>query len=94
MPKLYLSLIFFPRSQVVLGNASVPATSLPQPGRKQSFADKCVPKYNLGTRENESINATGFVLAGRGYFESLIVRGPDFRFDRLGIDIGINAPPS
>ena len=42
--------ISFPRSQVVLGNASVPATSLLQPGGKHSFADKCVPKYNLGTR--------------------------------------------
>jgi hypothetical protein len=32
----------------------VPATSLLQPRGKHSFVDKCVPKYNLGTRVNIS----------------------------------------
>jgi hypothetical protein len=52
-----------PRSQVALGNASVLAVALPlgcgdtsaEKGwiRSARFEDKCVPKYNLGTRGNK-----------------------------------------
>jgi len=45
-------LLSFTRSQILFGNVRVPATSLLQSVEKQSFPDKRVPKYNLGTRKN------------------------------------------
>jgi hypothetical protein len=51
----------FSRQVHALGNASVRATSLLQPAEKRSFADKGVPKYNLGTREPTKAFGRGLI---------------------------------
>src|SRR2546423_994714 len=72
--------LFSPRSQVALGNASCGRSScfaVAGEEAKQSFADKHVPKCNLGTRRKKTKEPAG-VLSSCGYssfFFSLMASG-------------------